>query len=511
MPPPNNTPATAIQVLLSATPYSNTQDVITATPPDYFVYYKITNDLSHNAVITVWFRGDTVPTVGSSYNPNYEGYNDVTLSTNVFDAFPSCATEIPIRAGDSYWIKVHHLFPPSPPTNGILHVTVETKPYSTIYPAGQILIFSASSDVPFTGWGGLHAGLIDPSGIVNFIPFFTATENGDNLPSNGSYLITDNSGVTSPIAPSQAWYMLLYDFQFNLLTRALFPAPSSGFANGEPLIRTNLATNKFWTAVNGSSGAPNRYASVSSSGVISSITNLPNFTFGFVNMGGVAATNSESHLLVMPRSAANNKIQRWNLSTLAWDAAIGTDFLTYAPRDILVYPDNSIIIVYMKNDNKGVLLKRFDSSGTEINDYPISNSVTITAAPRIGYAKDTNYFWFWLPLTNGQSKLKKIKLSDGSLPVDITVFNVFQTSFQVASPAMIYTSDSCPVIETYFDVGPPPVDDPSGIYMQDTRTSTGGPLPPTVARTNDKLFTSDSSTVEVKIPDPFAILYPTGD
>lgn len=499
MPLTNLTPATATEILLSGLPYITTLNVLEGGVIKR-VYYKITNDLSHDAVITTWFYGIVPSYSNGNYNinyvPDYEGYADVALSITVFDSYPNSACSVPIKMGESYWIEVHQYG--TGLTSPILNINISLKPYSNTHSPGEIIIFSASSDSFFDSKGGLHTGIIDATSgqITNFIPFFPSTEGGDIL-NDGTVLITDNSWITKPDPPGpQDWYLLLYNSSFGLITRILFAGPVTGYTF-EPLIKTNNATNKFWVGQTGYSGAPNRYASVSSTGVISAITNFANFTYSST-IRAVAATNNESHLLVIPNHALINNIWKWNLTTLAWDGTIGPVVASAYGQDLLVMQDGTIIIVYTTTDNKNNTIKRYNLAGTELNTVTVTTTVSTTAGPRLGYAADPLYFWFWLPLSDGNSLIKKYKYSDFSVAVNSSIKNVYETSIEVSNPELIYVSDSCPIIELRTSgsndgsVIPPPVNY-SGIYQVKR------------GKTDDTVYTavSPQTTEDVKIPDPF--------
>lgn len=489
----NLTPETATEVLLSQLPYITTlnvfEDGVFKT-----VYYKITNNLTHDAVITFWFYGTPLGSETVYYKANYEGYADVILDDNVFDAFPDAATEVPIKVDASYWIEVHKYG--SGTTSPILNINISLKPYSTTFPVGQIVIFSASVNNYFLDKGGLHTGLVDPTlgQIVNFIPFFPATEHGDVL-ANGTYLITDNSWITKPDPPDgRDNYLLLLDPSFNIITRALFHAPAVSGGTFEPLIRTNNATNKFWVGQTGYSGAPNRYASVSSTGVISPIVSFAIFAVPST-IRAVAALNNESHLLVIPNAASINNIHKWNLTTLAWDGTIGPVTSGFHGNDLLVMSDDTIITVYESSDYKNNMIKRYNLSGTELNTVTVTTTVSGSSGPRLGYAADPLYFWLWLPLSDGNTLIKKYKVSDFSVVIDQSIRNVYETSIETLTPELIYVSDSCPIIETRVagngnggnggNGGTEPGLDIGGIYFINP------------AKAHDTYYTS-----EKKIPDP---------
>lgn len=495
MPSTNLTPATAIEVLVSALPYITTQNVSDVSNTQK-VFYKLTNDLTHDVVITFWFYGTIPGNQAVYYSPDYNAYPNVGLTTNIFNAYPNCATEAPIKAGESYWIEIFDRGPVAG-TNRILNINISLKPYSAFYPAGQIIIFSASSDTFFNNKGGLHAGFIDPllGQIVNFLPFFPASEGGDIL-NNGTYLITDNSWITKPDPPSQAWYFLLLDSSFNITTRILFPAPTSGFTF-EPLIRTNNATNKFWIAQTGYSGAPNRYASISSTGVISPIINLPQFTTpSGATIAAHATTNNESHLLLVPNFIGYQNLHKWNLSTLAWDGTIASDIPNYSPTDILVMTDDTIVVCYVKGSvPRETMIKRYSPTGTELNSIIISVT-SFASNPRIGYAADSLYFWVWIPLSTGRSLVKKIKRTDFSVSVNFQVGNVYETSLETATPVLIYTSDSCPIIETRVAGGIPPFEGVIGAGLYEL-------VPKKLEDTVYTDPTTGDGEEDAKIPNPF--------
>lgn len=500
MPLSNLTPETAIEVLVSTLPYNNTQVVLEGGVIKE-VYYKLRNDLTRDAVVTFWFHGDVIPHEGDVYYvPDYEGYNTVDFEKNVFDAYPNSPCEVPIKAGESYWIEVSNYWSIGVSSPN-LHVSITLKPHSVVYPAGQIVIFSASTDSFFAGKGGLHTGLIDPvlGEIVNYLPFFPSTEHGDIL-NNGTYLINDNSYVTTE---EEAFLML--DPSFKIIKTIPYEDLVYTF---EPLIRTNNATNKFWIAQTGYSGTSNRYANVTSAGILSPFTDLLDFPGIASTVAAHAALNNESHLLLAPNRVSQNYIYKWNLSTLAWDGTIGTEIPSYRPTDILVMNDDTIIISYIHSSfgppeyKKSNIIRRYNLAGTQLNTITITTTAGSTVVPRLGYAADPLYFWVWMPLTDGRSLIKKIKVSDFSVTIDTEVKNVYETSIQTVAPELIYVSDSCPIIETRVlgmgesEEGGPIPTDVSGIYFISPNKSK--------ADWHDSYYDSANPTGEIerKIPNP---------
>lgn len=444
---PNKTPETATEIFVSQLPYVATQTVLEGTIQT--VYFKITNDLTRDAVITFWFHGVNVPgNPATEYVADYEGFEEIDIINQVFDAFPNCATEVPILAGDSWWIRVSTQGAGT--ANPTLSINITLKPYSATFSDGQIVIFAASATEPFIEWGGLHAGFINPGPpgtIVNFIPFFPPAEQGDIL-NSGIYLLQDTASVTQPPATGTDTYLLLYTANFVLITRVLVPGVVVG-QNFQAHIRTNNGTGKFWIVSSGHSGGSNRYGTVSNAGVISSMTTLSNFPFGVATVAAHAALNDETFLLLAPFATANNQIYKWNLGTLAFDGTIGTAIANYRPTDMLVLADDTIVISYVRtSDFKDTIVRRYNLAGAQLNTVSYTTVASITATPRLGYAKNPLYFWLWMPKTDGVSEIKKHLATDFSLAIDTTVPNVYETAIETPTPALIYVSDSCPIIET---------------------------------------------------------------
>jgi hypothetical protein len=504
--PINLTWETAIEIKLSNCPFITTQNVHDAGTT-YVVWYKIVNDLGRDAAIVTWFYG-IIPGNSSVYSPDYnvivdpDGLNE----EYIIDAYPNCATEFPIKAGVTYYVDVRNYYTANPNvTPAILNINVSVVPSSNIFPAGLVFIPAASNDYGyFSSQGGIHAGLIDPTTgiIVNTIPFFITSEGGDILKTNGRFLFTDNADNLHPSAPPDTWSLGLYSPAFELVTRIDVLAGATTF---EPLVRANNGTNKFWIAISGYSGEPNRYASIDSDGILST-TKILTAISPVATLSAIAATNNESHLLVIFNHSINNQIKRWNLNTLVWDTDLTTSPGTvYRAGDLLVMFDDSIIVTYLNTTNDlTILLKRYNSIGTELNSYTITNTIRLTSNPRLGYALDENYFWFWAPREDGTSLLKKIKWSDGSVIIDQITYNVYQTAIETMTPALRYTSDSCPVIETYVDgsgsngggnggngnggTEPPISTDVSGIYF----------INPAKTTKHDSYY----GDIERKIPNP---------
>ena len=488
MPPPTNTtPATATEILVSALPYITSQEVSNGIDAQT-VYFKLTNDLDHDIVIMYWFHGE-IPPGGFSYAADYDVWAEVGLVNRIIGGVTNCELQLPIQTGASYWIKVFSAGA-SPLTTATLQINISAKPYSTSYPAGQILIFAASTIDYHVDYGGAFAGFIEPSTgtIVNFIPLFPVCEYGDQLRSNGIFLISDNHSVTGtpPGTPPSfgAWYVLRYDKNFTLLNQLVMTG-GNGF---EPIIRANQTTNKFWVVAPGY-GDPNSYANVNSSGVISSVTNMTALPdgVGLISVTAISATNNESHLLVAPDSSSgNNYIYKWNLSTLAWDGSIGSPVSSYRPVDMLITGDDTVLILYQHSNDRDVKLLHYNFSGTLLLDYGIVETKTSSFFPRLGHAIDPLYFWMWSPYNDGSTSIRKIKISDGTFAINSETRNVYDTTIEQANPALICVSDSCPIIEMMVSGGSEEPEPEPGLHTVVT----------------NKRFDGISSTVSEAIPNP---------
>lgn len=483
MPPPTNTtPATATEYLLSELPVVTTQEVSDGATVQT-VYYKLTNDLGRDAVIMLWLYGAIPGNVGIYY-PEFNVFADLALTDGVLTSqVENCECQLSIEDGVEFWIRVEN--------NGndalasaTLNINMSVKPFSETYSPGQLIIFGASVS-GYYATKGIFTSVIDPDAgeIVNFIPFFPVTEYGDQLRTSGIFLINDRFGVTGT-PPAQSWFQLLYDKDFNLITTLTL----GGGNTNEPLIRTCNGTGKFWVINPNFGGTGNKYMSVTAAGVQGTLTALTDFPVIGTNLVSAhAASNDEAYLYLAPDARfSDNKIYKWNLATEDWDGSIGTHQDEYRPNDILVMDDDSIVIIYCHSDDTQVRILRYSSAGTLLNNYTIANPSPVTFQPRIGYSLDPLYFWLWMPHLDGSTILRKVKLSDGSYLIDTEVRNIFDSQIEQATPALIYASDTCPIIEMLAGAGPIP-----GLFKV------------VANKRNDTINnTGDPNTDSVKIPDP---------
>jgi len=450
MPPPaNTTSGTATEVLLSAFPYVTTQAVSDAGTV-YTVWYKLVNNLGRDAVITVWFYG-VIPGSTGVYYPDYQVLVDPGLVTEVvmLDAFQNCPAQLPIADGATYYVRVQNT---GSTTSATLNINLTVKPSGLAIPAGQVLIVPASANQAFVDAGGMYASVINPTtdAIVNFLPFFVAAEWGDVL-DTGIYCFPDAYRVGTPPATSfQAWDLVLYDQDLQPLTRTNFPAPASG-TTFQPLVRANQFQEHFWIVVPKGSAASTRYASLTTSGTLSTVQNLDAHPLSsFSRVSAHATTNTESHLLVMYDSYTYSEVKQWNLSTLTWDSDLVAAYAGHYGTDIVVLPDQSLIVSYRQQTNPAgsTKVRHYSAAGALVTAYSITHPDVTSTPPRLGSSADSAYFWLWISQNNGESLLRKMAVSDGTIASESLIYNVLQSQQETASPALIYTSDSCPAIET---------------------------------------------------------------
>lgn len=168
------------------------------------------------------------------------------------------------------------------------------------------------------------------------------------------------------------------------------------------------------------------------------------------------------------------------------------DIAPVARGDGFAYSDGSVFICFSNIAGTPVEIRRYSSSGTLIQTYPLpsANGVNHYALDR----SDDLHFWVWFNrgTFTQVSDFKKIRISDG---VQVATFSVHinQATGSPWDAAPFTVADSCPLLILSQDlpVPVPPVVRLSGLFMLD-RTAT------------HDIYYGDGTVdkVDKKIPDP---------
>ncbi len=497
LPPPNISYATALNVNISTNPIYQGAQYVRSGSTTYNVYYSFTNDTPNDMAIVVWAYG-LIPDTGALYNPQTDVNFDVFgTPSNVGTSFPNNPIPVSIKAGDVAYCVMQMVRSASTPAP--LYWKVKVNPTQQTITAGMVFIPSASDF--FTYYldnGGFQAGFIDPAtgDISNINPFFLTAEQGDILESGTSAFVDDtNTTQPPPGDPTNTEYVVIYDIDFNLVTRTLI---EKGPLHG--LLRTNNATDRFWAMKFGGGGQYNKYYAINEDGSIEFSSELT----GQQGVNAFASSNDE--LLVYFTGVGPSGADSYS-TIKTWDVnanTLGPDFASfisgYYITDILVLSNNDLVVLYFKKSGtRDIIIKLFNSAGTILNTFnPTFDETLATTSPRLGYsALDPDRFWLLAHLSTGFDVTRKVITADGTYEFDNTTPNQLNVENEQINPALKYISDTCPIIEIRQSVVPPPPMNPlSGIYK----------IIPWSRKPNDTLYTSldPVETENVKIPDPYA-------
>jgi len=491
-----NTPASAPNILLSLykdplPPFTTLLNVRSGSVT-YNYWVKITNDITvpglhegdppvpTDAVCVCWSYGDVVPENATSYNPQSDVSDnaDNSGSRNAGTSYPNRPIIISIKAGEAVYVSCQVIRPASTPAN--LHIKivvnpvipflVTSPPFDT---TGKLFIPPASVFLPYyTFHKGHSGGFIDPvvaEWIVNFIPFFQSSEQGDIL-SDGTMAYVDNSGVClDPPETLTNQNIGFYDrnFQFQFLDS--FPRALS-----HGLLRTNIITDRFCFVNIGGGGTFAHFYILDRNGSLIDHQQLSDVidgtTVGFSN-GSAAATNpNETSLYIAgigpSGGAVFGNIMKWSIHAVSIPPAssMRQNFISaltgYRVNDILIMPDGLIVALYQLTVSpRSLIIRTYTdnvTTGLLINSFsqtlPVEQNGTYA---RLGYAVDRAYVWLLIQQINGYSRIRKVRVSDGFLAKDFAVPNELNLEVDRLDPPMIYVSDTCPIIEMTAGTIPP--------------------------------------------------------
>lgn len=459
MPAPTNITAAAAIALTPGT--TVTQDVYDAGT-SYDVFYKIAA-ADHDRVFGIAAWGTFTGSAATDYWPLMQFYADEALTLFVAQQVENGSVTLPVPAGLTLYIKV---LSSADVTPSILNIKlVEASRFNA--QIGDVFISAASIDswMVDAGYTGLHAGAIDPatSTLRGYVPQFVTGEHGDLLPTSGRILFGDEGGIF-PVPPSATidYYLNLYDppNYDAVLTRVLIP--DSPF--GAPRIRTHLATEKFYVLARFSAGNTNTFYTVDADGTRSAGIA---FARGGLSTWTFAVNNDET---VMYLAMTNGTVRQLNMSTLVQSAFVAA-VAGYNPKDLVVMPDGSIVVAYLKSSGtRDMFLRRYNAAGATLGTFTPALSMAITPVdPRIGYSSDDDAVWLFNHLDDvvasptyggGWADVRKVQVSTMTQIGAASVTpDGYQGFIPTDTPVMPTTSDSCPIIEIRFAMVPPEDDE----------------------------------------------------
>jgi hypothetical protein len=469
--PTNTTFTNAVNILTF--PYTIDQTDINDAGINYTVYYKFIAPTGAT-VMSAFGYGHHL---GSNYQPivsPYDGPDSAPVQIlNI--AATNVPIQFPVIPGNEYFLEF------AKNTNGTtaqtLSVYVKAHTGSVIV-GGDIVVPDDVAGFP----AAILSSTIDDTVDV-FKNNVVAGEAGD-ITASGIIALEDNTNLNISI----------YDNTFTLLNTL----DTTGL--GTPFIRCNRDLSKFWVGFDNSpSTVIVKTITVGGSWAPTTYTLTGNTT-----IEGIASNLGET-ILYFANTPLNSSIKRWDLVN---NIALA-DFATpptalYRCNDIFVLEDASILVLWYAPGTGDIILKRYNSAGTVLNTYSFGVQ-TGSTKPRGAYALDNpDSFWLMSHSSTGVTTFTNILCSDGST-ITSTDSREYEggtyQGAQTATPdAFFGNSQSCPFF-IMVTAPPPPSDDHSGIYH----------IAP--SKTFDEYFngTNGASTLSVKIPDPTAVLFPSGD
>lgn len=469
MPAPTNiSAATAIDV--GSLPASITQNVNNAGTT-YTVWYKYTA-VAGNNMIGIWAFGGAVP-APPAYNANLIVYGpNSSVTVWLINQTENAAAQFPVVPGSLYYFKISSRFGNVTPAVLTLQVQAFT---DTTAPVGSLLINDDTA-------GGYPLVIISSTtGLpLKFVQNIPAGENGGIL-ANGTMLFEEIDSGFLGIA------LKMYDSNFNLLFNITTPYT-------QPMSTNKV--DKFYVGDNGSQPTAT-VKTVLLTGAFGSTWVLP-----ATGLSAMAPSNDETILYYAGGSPTlGGAVKRWDLigNAALSDLAVGVAS-HYICHDMLVMADGSIIVAFQKaSATKALLVNRYDAAGSILGTYTYgSDHNGITARLAI----DTNplLFWLWVHTAAPNSKSRFVKITASTMAAASTFDSiVFEAGIDAqaatVTPERYGHSSSCPMLVSTLLIGL----NYSGIYEM---------IPD---KTDDTLYTSDSTTVDVKIPNPMAQLYLSND
>ena len=483
--PTNTTPALAIDIL--ALPYTFTNDVTGLSAP-YTLWWKRIAQADDILLGCVAYAQS-----GALYRPQitfWSGPDANTLTqidSSNFTIGHDTPCQFPVSVGTSYWIKVEDDgFGSSP---GILVFDIQPTPSTDPIPSGSLFINDDTESLDIDGaFAGIWAVILDQAtGEVIACARTTVGEEGAIL-SDGTMMLQNDD------ATSEASTLYLYDSDFNLITT----------------IPLSVGSIQVELAANGLTFYRCERVSPSNDSVIKTYDNIGTVIDTYTITGykpQTIAVKKDDSIVYMNDGTLAEDIQAFDVALLSFSSfAPGETGKVLGKQSLAVLADDNVVAAWSDGAST-IVVKIYDDAGVELHSYAFTPPANLSDGPRVAVTDDdATFYWIWASgVVSGsrKSKFSKIQVSDGTVLTTFTV-NVFESgsgpseSGNVDPTQRFGNSKSCPFLILPVATVPP-VANYSGIYTL------------TTDRRDDELFSGDASTVEVKIPNPTAILYPAGD
>ncbi|HJW68708.1 MAG TPA: hypothetical protein VJ829_05060 [Candidatus Binatia bacterium] len=431
-PPPNTTPATAID--LGARPVDLLVDV-TVPPAGGALWYRLT--VAPGEVV-VGLSAVAAPGGAYALLSIYSDAGDTPyLSLATFNRL-----QMPVTVGATYYLGITSI----PGGSTSVRLTLDVAP-NLATPIGAIAI---NDDTP----GFPLAVLSASSGsVLQFRPAFPAGETGAALP-NGRSLWEDG------FAPNPQNAYQLFDAT---LTRVASPVwDSLHTAPGDSAIATRGA--RFYVGDTGGGSAPARVTTISDAGVFGpTIWTLP-----AAGLQAIGVSPDETVLYHTGLATGLGQILRWDLLTHVALAPLAAVVSGYAPGDLLVLADGTVVVAYARFSPKDSFIRHYAANGATLHTYPLGAVELNHLALALD---DPLSVWAWSFLSgasSGLSRFQRLRVSDGAV---LTTFEVPQYEgggYQGATQPPVAPfghSFSCPFVVLPMALAPvdadaPPVPEP---------------------------------------------------
>lgn len=468
MPPSNISAATATDI--AALPYNNVQNVFDAGIT-YTVWYKITPNFT--GLLEVFGFGSLAgykPTTfiwtgtGTTSWPNAAGQ---VISQNK-------PVQFPVITGQTFYLEFRKNgnFDPSSLTVDVQRLT------EVVAPGGSILVNDDTN-----GYGAAILSAITDYTVLRYKYPFPAGEAGDVLATSGRFLFSDEFvGLNLELYENDLSFIM--DVAFSWI--------------GAPRIRACQGASKFYVGSVGNGLNTSKVRTVDNNGVLGPIIDL-GVDGGISGLTALAAKNDETILYYSGRgSSLNSQIKRLDLVTLLPLSDLAADIGgTYQVVDILYLANDTILVGYWQSSPSNITVKAYDTTGAILNTINLGGGWNSTK-PRLTYAiDDPNSFWIFLhPSGTGASKLRNIKVSDGSTLAERNTIDFEVGAYQAAETATptarAGSSFSCPIAIIRASTGAPStgiiiinkVTNPSG-HSQVFQFNAGGGLSPSAFQLSD--------------------------
>lgn len=371
------------------------------------------------------------------------------------------------------------------PTPAQLTVSIQTAAKAQI-PEGSLFINDDTDDFP-----GVFRSATDGA-VLNFVSPFPNGEGGDQIETTG-VIVVENFADNR---------LEVYDKDFDFVRNITF-------GNGFTWVKANKTAERFVSINNDN---PPTYILIDEDGNSLGTTSMTGEPQGV----GAVTINNTAAIIYWAAGTAGSSVRRWDVGA----GAALSDFVAGVSGHIVTelefLSDGTILIMYSQGLTV-LYVERRDESGTLLNTYTLDNEAKPSGTnPRMARGLDHSTFWAWTHNTDGSSRWREVRISDGTVVTDLNnqveyEVGIYNLAATLTPNARFGHSFSCYFFIIELDDGS------GGITANNTDLSilvggvTGGlyEIVPGNRKTNDTLWQSfPSTTTDVKKPNPTAI---TGD